>query len=371
MLVECDNPRCIWDSTKKLHEEIADLFHSTFRRSGKIEELSRESLTFFIRNDEGRVVSCAYGSPVSEDEIFVSFLTTAKKYRNRGYSSAILASLLSNSEPFNFNRITLKVDDADQLILNYYKNKNFHELTKEELEERNIPNVAGEACFSCTKFIMDWHGNEPNPTEWFNPMKVDKIRTIYVRRRRNEKKLRFHQVHFGWKDEGGKYILMNLHPKDRQKCWKTPLRAWNVEGVFVEVQHGYTSRMHPDQLPNSEMVSDIGTDVAENTEEDSETNHSSDSSCFESDIDELVKDNSDSGRERKRSTKDNSSVRRAKFSKNGGVGGRSKSSHYSEDDMRVKELSIARREWKLMEDLENLQCALDEFSEKINFYLRK
>ena len=66
MLTECHKTKCAWDHNNKLHQEIADVFHGSFRRSSAIEELSKKSLTFFIRDEHRRVVCAAYGTHLTE-----------------------------------------------------------------------------------------------------------------------------------------------------------------------------------------------------------------------------------------------------------------------------------------------------------------
>ena len=124
MLTECWETKSAWETTKKLHKEIADVVHASFKHTGTIEDLSRKSLTFFIRDENGRVVCAAYGTPLTEKEIFLSFITTKIESRNKGYCTKLLKAIYQG-QPMNFTRIILNADKNDEAVLNFYRNRYF------------------------------------------------------------------------------------------------------------------------------------------------------------------------------------------------------------------------------------------------------
>ena len=129
MLTECRETKSTWDTNQKLHKEIADVFHASFKRTGTIEDLSKKSLTFFIRDENVRVVCAAYGIPLTEKEIFLSFITTKIGCRNKGYCTKLLKAIFKG-QPMNFNRIILNADKNDEAVVTFYKKRHFSKMGK-------------------------------------------------------------------------------------------------------------------------------------------------------------------------------------------------------------------------------------------------
>ena len=373
MLVECEVARCEWDTTRKLHQEIADVFHASFKRSGRIEKLKKECLTFFIRR-QGKVATCAYGTPIAEGELLIHFITTAHHMRKKGYACALLKAIYQ-SEPLNIDRITLNIDINHKEARDFYLHRNFKRMSSQERKERDLL-LEGEDTYSFKGGDMNLGKISVNgicsgqisnvKAEWYNPLKVDQIRTI-LSKVKKEKVLRFHSVHFGWKTESEKWSLMDLTRYDREKSMRNPLKTYNVEKVFALVNDDKKEQA----IDKESNDNDRKRKYSEQT--DSDDNGSPMGKKKHIPANNIVLGTTSSIGRANRAEEVKQCYTFDATDNGGGVpkAASLETEESSDSDYSGEELSLAHREWKLMEDLEELRSSLDRFSEKIDYYLKR
>ena len=197
-------------------------------------------------------------------------------------------------------------------------------------------------------------------------MKVDQIRTI-LSKVKTEKVLRFHSVHFGWKTESENWSLMDLTPDDRDTSMSHPLQTYNAKKVFALVN---------DDKKNQSI--DKESNDHDRKRKDSEQTDSDDNGSPMGKKKHIPANNIVLGT--------TSSIGRANrvdevkqcytFDATDDGGGVPKAASLeteesTDSDYSGEELSLAQREWKLMEDLEELRSSLDRFSENIDYYLKR
>ena len=324
-----------------------------------------------------KVVCAAYGTPLTETELFLSFITTKNGYRKKGYCTKLLKAICMGHPP-NFNRIILNADKNDTAVVQFYKKRHFYKMGEKELKERSLNQIDGEDTFSFDGSRMCGMGESEAGVEWYNPGKVDQIKYLKCKKS-GVMKLRLRLVHFGWKDEGVKWCLNDLSKDDRDRILRSTTKMEQVENMYA----CYDEKNKLKRPPN-DLISDSNGSVDHSSKESnkSETSCAISTKCGEMNV----------ALKRNTSSFDTSVHKAAQIDKRlkGVTSSDDKENELQEnmfesnnDDLcndngnlcnnngTEEDMPLANQHWKYMEDMENLQYSLDDFDKKMMFFMKK
>ena len=124
---ECSNRDSQCEVGKLLHLEISDVIHGSFKNTGEIWNLTERCLTFFIRNEDLKAVSAAYGYPFAVNEVIIVYIATLGTERHKGYASSLISGLI-HSDKLRFIRITVNVEETSP-VTGFYERLGFKYMT--------------------------------------------------------------------------------------------------------------------------------------------------------------------------------------------------------------------------------------------------
>ena len=228
---ECLYPDSKFELGKKLHKEIVDVIHGSFRNTKEITDLSVRCLSFFLRNEAHKVVTAAYGYPLTEKILFLYYIATQEKERKKGYGTSLINGLLSGGK-MAFDQVVVNVGKTDEWMLTFYFRMGFLPYTDKQSKDHGIYDDEKVAMASEGNRIITWKPQVGDRIEWLNPLTVNRVK-VTIDSDKTEQ-VHFHRVHFGWKKVDKKWRLLEpLKPKIMEWCREHPGEPFMVSNCVA------------------------------------------------------------------------------------------------------------------------------------------